>query len=288
MNEFDLIKHFFYQDPTRSEIKLGIGDDAAILDIPPGHELITSVDSQVQGSHFLSHADPEKLGWKSLAIALSDCAAMGALPIACLLSITLSDQQPTAWLQSFSKGFHQCAKQYQTDLIGGNTARGPLNISVTVFGLVPSGTALTRHRAQPGDWIFISNELGKHVDFTHVPFIEPQIDLGNALRPIATSCIDISDGLLADLGHILQRSGVGAEIDLTLIPHQGDIITAISHGEDYQLCFTCEDKEAVYQLADQLDIKLSLIGKITTGTKLLLTRDGKPIHSEKKGFLHFI
>jgi thiamine-monophosphate kinase len=233
VSEFDLIRKHFTR-PTK-HTQLGIGDDAALISVGAGMELAVSTDMLVAGTHFFADADPCKLGWKSLAVNLSDMAAMGAKPRWATLSISLP-QNDVTWLGLFSQGFFTCADAFGVDLIGGDTTRGPLNISVQIMGEIPSGQAIRRSGAKVDDDIWVSGKLGcaalalahlqnketiansltHHLQALHSP--QPRVSLGLALRGLVHSCLDISDGLLSDLGHITTASNVGAEIHLEAIP----------------------------------------------------------------------
>jgi len=234
MSEFDLIQRYFIR--ATPGVELGVGDDAALLRVAPGMELAVSTDMLVSGTHFFPDADPFLLGYKTLAVNLSDMAAMGAAPRWALLSLSMPEADK-AWLQKFSEGFFALADQYGVELIGGDTTRGLLNLCVTIMGEVPQGAALRRSGAQVGDEIWVSGNLGdaalalahlqNKVQLSAADFVacaralhQPQarVSLGLALRGVANSAIDISDGLLADLGHILECSKVGAEIRFDALP----------------------------------------------------------------------
>ncbi|MEQ1533526.1 MAG: thiamine-phosphate kinase [Sideroxydans sp.] len=313
MSEFDLIQTYFTR-PTPSA-ELGVGDDAALVRISEGKELAISTDMLVSGTHFFADADPFKLGHKTLAVNLSDLAAMGAVPRWATLSLSL----PTIddeWLKKFSEGFFALADDNGVELIGGDTTRGPLNLCVTIMGEVPCGKALRRDGAQVGDDIWVSGKLGQaalglanlqgKIKFygevrdaclkaLHQP--QPRVALGLALRGIAHSAIDISDGLLADLGHILARSQVGAEVEATLIPCVDDGVEedvalncALSGGDDYELCFTASEsqRDVLAALAEQLKFPLTRIGHIRAELGCVV-RDahGQEMKMEKAGYDHF-
>ena len=316
VSEFDLIRRHFNR-PTPQTL-LGVDDDAALISVSAGMELAVSTDMLVSGTHFFPDAEPYQLGWKSLAVNLSDMAAMGALAKWATLAIALP-QADEDWLEKFSNGFFACAEKYRVDLIGGDTTRGPLTISVQIMGEVPSGKALKRSGARTGDEIWVSGTLGDAalalavlqggytlpqdqlascLPALHTPL--PKVELGLALRPIAHSAIDISDGLLADLGHILECSEVGAEIRLQDIPcsfvvssHFDDEQVqrmVLSGGDDYELCFTAPKKKhgEIVNLSTQLALPLSCIGRITGGSGLIVrAENGDPINFEETGFDHF-
>jgi thiamine-monophosphate kinase len=315
-SEFDLIARYF----TRStpSARLGVGDDAALIAPTSGMELAVSADMLVAGTHFRPDADPVALGHKALAVNLSDMAAMGAQPRWTLLSLSLP-QADEAWLQQFSSGFLALVEEYGVELIGGDTTRGPLNLSVTIIGEVESGRALRRDAAQAGDDIWVSGELGgaalglqhllgeqqlagAEVDDClmrlHRPM--PRVALGRALRDVAHAAIDISDGLLADLGHILERSRLGAEVHLASLPLAGAVRkrlpepaamrAALAGGDDYELCFTAARERAaeVLQAAEAAGVAVTRVGRIADEIGLkLLDAEGRPVRFEQAGFDHF-
>ncbi|OGS98143.1 MAG: thiamine-phosphate kinase [Gallionellales bacterium RIFCSPLOWO2_12_FULL_59_22] len=316
MGEFDLIKRYFTR-ATPSAL-LGIGDDAALLRVNPGNVLAVSTDMLVCGTHFLPDADPFLLGHKTLAVNLSDLAAMGAEPRWAVLAIALPEADE-AWLAQFSAGFFALAQQHGVELVGGDTTRGPLNLCVTIFGDVPAQQALRRSGAQVGDDIWVSGRLGdaalalahlqgrivlpdEEIDSCapalHQP--QPRVALGLALRGIASSAIDISDGLLADLGHILDASQVGAEIDFAALPlspsmqaHAAQPLVRqciLAGGDDYELCFTAPAArhEELADIAARLDVPLTRIGKVVAGRGCIV-RDaaGNPLNVETGGYEHF-
>lgn len=314
--EFSLINKFFTRPAPQTD--LSIGDDAALLSVASGHQLAVSTDMLVSGTHFFPDADPFKLGWKSLAVNLSDMAAMGALPKWATLALALPENNER-WLSEFSRGFFTCANQFHIDLIGGDTTRGPLTICVQVMGEVPTSKALQRSKAKPGDEIWVSGNLGDaalalahlsgnfHLaeaelcscaEALHTP--QPRVELGMALRGLANSAIDISDGLMADLGHILENSKIGAEIYLTRIPRSA-IVNRYFHeiavqqmtlagGDDYELCFTAstEAHDQIYRISEQLALKLSVIGQITSQAGLIVRGfNDEILNFEETGFDHF-
>ncbi len=315
MSEFNLIKQHFTR-PTK-HTSLSVGDDAALIRLAEGMELAISADMLVSGTHFFADADPEKLGWKSLAVNVSDMAAMGANPRWATLAISLQSAD-NVWLSAFSKGFFACANTFNIDLIGGDTTRGPLNIAVQIMGEVPIGSALKRSGAKVGDDVWVSGTLGdaalalagmrSELNITleelkeletalHTP--EPRVALGLALRSIATSCIDISDGLLSDLGHILTASKVGAEIELNQLPIS--TITAkyfadktvrnivLAGGDDYELCFTAPQSKRVEieQIRCELTLPLTRIGIIHQQADLKVYADGQIMNIKQSGYNHF-
>lgn len=316
MSEFDLIKRYFTR-PTPGAT-LGVGDDAALLRVGDGMELAVSTDMLVSGTHFLPDADPFLLGHKTLAVNLSDMAAMGATPHWATLAIALPSANED-WLRHFSEGIFALADEFGVELIGGDTTRGPLNLSVTIMGEVPQGKALRRDGAQAGDDIWVSGTLGDaalglaHLQGkTRLPDDirerclaalqqpQPRIALGMALRGIAHSAIDISDGLLADLGHILESSRVAAEINYDRLPVSAssggkDMAAlqqrcALSGGDDYELCFTAADTQraAIESMACRLQLSLTRIGKIVSGSGCKVrAADGSVMQIERSGYDHF-
>lgn len=317
MSEFDLIRRYFTR-PTPGAV-LGVGDDAALLQVREGMELAVSTDMLVCGTHFFPDADPYLLGHKTLAVNLSDLAAMGATPRWATLALSLPDAD-ASWLQRFSDGFFSLAEQYAVELVGGDTTRGPLNFSITIMGEVPQGAALRRSVAQVGDDIWVSGTLGAAalglahlqgkirledeiravcLEALHRP--QPRVALGTALRGIAHSAIDISDGLLADLGHILERSGVAAEIRYDRLPlpltafgneemREWVQRSVLSGGDDYELCFTAPlaRRAQVESLATRLSLPLSRIGSIVSGRGCRVRNgEGGELKSRNDGYDHF-
>jgi thiamine-monophosphate kinase len=315
MSEFNLIKKYFTRPTPQAD--LGVGDDSALIRVAAGIQLAISSDMLVAGTHFLHDCAPYDIGWKSLAVNVSDMAAMGANPKWATLAIALPNVDE-AWLAEFSRGFFDCADAFNVDLIGGDTTRGPLNISVTIMGEVPIGTALRRDGAQVGDDIWVSGQLGSaalglahlqgkinlnndaleaNIHELHRPM--PRVNLGLKLREIATSCIDISDGLLADLGHILEASNCGATIDLEKIPCIDFLINDLQNpqfqtfilagGDDYELCFTAPQtqRETINLLSKQLNLPITCIGSTRMAIGLQTDYKNKPITLLTQGFDHF-
>lgn len=314
MSEFDLIRKHFTR-PTKHS-NLGIGDDAALIAVSAGMELAVSTDMLVAGTHFFADADPCKLGWKSLAVNLSDMAAMGAKPKWATLAISLPENN-TTWLGLFSQGFFSCAEAFEVDLIGGDTTRGPLNICVQIMGEVPMGQAIKRSGAQVDDDIWVSGKLGcaalalahlqrkeqivnslsHHLQALHSP--QPRVALGIALRGLANSCLDISDGLISDLGHITTASNVGAEIYLETIPTSTYIkkhlkTSAFQHyvlagGDDYELCFTAPQRRSadILAIAKNVNVPVVKIGRITADKGVTVLDAGNPIQLGQTGYNHF-
>lgn len=307
MNEFELIRRYFDRAPSKA--LLGVGDDCAVLRPNAGLELALTTDMLVEGRHFTSGVDPRSLGHKSLAVNLSDLAAMGAAPRWALLAIALPSADEE-WVESFAAGFFALAERHGVELIGGDTTRSTLRtVSITAIGELPSGVALYRSAAQPGDDIWVSGELGAAALALRRPEIaearkrldwpEPRVELGERLRGLARSAIDVSDGLAGDLGHILERSQVGAVVEYDLIPRSPvfqaldpglERACVLSGGDDYELVFTAPSarRQAIEALGRELQLRLSRIGTIETGAPRLVVRDGKgqPIE-HRGGFDHF-
>ena len=316
MSEFDLIRRYFTRPATSA--LLGVGDDAALVAVSPGNVLVISSDMLVSGTHFFVDADPFQLGHKTLAVNLSDMAAMGATPRWATLALALPAIDEV-WLEKFSAGFFALAQLHGVELVGGDTTRGPLNLCVTIFGEVPAKQALLRSGAQPGDEIWVSGNLGdaalalahlqKKIVLTEAEFAacapalhqpKPRVALGSGLRGIASSVIDISDGLLADLGHILRASNLGAQLDFASLPISQTLRNhvqqalgkhcALSGGDDYELCFTAAPTrhDEIVRIGARLDLPLTPIGKILTGNDCVV-RDvaGVPINVEVTGYAHF-
>ncbi|OZA12904.1 MAG: thiamine-phosphate kinase [Hydrogenophilales bacterium 17-62-8] len=314
--EFDLIAKYFTRATPGAA--LGVGDDCALLVPSPGMQLAVSSDMLLEGRHFSPQDSPAGIGHKSLAVNLSDLAAMGATPRWATLSIALPEVDD-AWLTAFSRGFFRMADLHGIELVGGDTTRGALTLSITVIGEVPPGQALRRDGAQAGDDIWVSGMLGSaalalayrqgrlfmaQLDAARVlPALYlpmPRVELGVALRGIAHSAIDISDGLLGDLGHILERSQVGATLEFAALP----ILSAVQHylqeavarqcilagGDDYELCFTAPPakRDVVLAAANDAGVSVTRIGRITAEPGLTVTdAEGQPLTIEHTGYDHF-
>ena len=316
LSEFDLITRYFNR-PTRHTV-LGVGDDAALLALTPGHELAVSTDTMVEGVHFFPDMEPDSLGHKALAVNLSDLAAMGATPKWAMLVLTLP-KADEAWLEGFARGFFALATDHKVDLIGGDTARGPRNICVQVMGEVPNGRALRRDGAKGGDDVWVSGHLGAAAAavahrkgdlrlrgsllahcIARLDRPTPRVALGRMLVGIANSAIDISDGLVADLGHICERSGVGAAIEFAAVPCSAELMplraqalvtkAILSGGDDYELCFTAVAgrKSEIEALSGQSELVLTRIGRIVAGNGVVVKdQAGKPMSVKDGGFDHF-
>lgn len=315
-SEFDLIDRHFVR-PTPQAV-LGPGDDCALLRPSPGMELAATTDMLVAGTHFFADTDPFQLGWKTLAVNVSDLAAMGAQPRWALLagSLPAADE---VWIEAFSRGFFVCAQRYGVDLVGGDTTRGPLNLCVTALGEVPTGQALRRDGARFGDDVWVSGRPGlaalglahlqervalsddlrsRCIDSLQKPL--PRVELGLALqrRRLAHSAIDISDGLLADIGHIAECSRLDIEIlleQLPVLPAGVDAALArecqLAGGDDYELAFTAapEKRMEMAALAVELDLPLWRIGQVVAGHGEVRLLDGQGVMRPlgRKGFDHF-
>lgn len=323
MSEFDLIQRYFTR-ATPSAV-LGVGDDAALLQVGEGMQLAVSTDMLVSGTHFFADADPFLLGHKALAVNLSDLAAMGATPRWATLALSLPEVNEL-WLEKFSRGFFSLADRYGVELVGGDTTRGALNLSITIMGEVPSGSALRRDGAQVGDDIWVSGAPGEaamalaHLQgrivlpeavlndcLTHLHQPQPRVELGLALRGIAHSAIDVSDGLLADLGHILGCSRVGAEVfvgrvltrqvvheNVGLKPdlHWEDVRQQciLAGGDDYELCFTAPvaQRASIEKIAAELNLPLTRVGQILAGSGCVVKdAAGKVMNIKEQGYDHF-
>jgi thiamine-monophosphate kinase len=315
MGEFDVIKQYFMRPAKRAV--LGVGDDCALLQLSPGMQLATSNDMLVEGRHFFANVAPEHLGHKALAVNLSDLAACGAQPLAFMLALSVPHLAPN-FLAGFSKGLWALADAQHCELIGGDTVQGPLNICITVFGTVPFGQALLRSGARVHDDIYVSGTLGDarlaleslrgQLTLSETALRQsrraleqpqPRVNLGLALRGIASSAIDLSDGLLADLQHILQASGVGAGLDIDAVPrsillaHQPQALQrlcTLAGGDDYELLFTAPPLEApaLQAIAKQAQLPITRIGQIQSLPGLrLLDAQRQAVPDLWVGFDHF-
>lgn len=317
MGEFELIRHYFAAASCARAgegVALGIGDDCALLEVPAGEQLAISTDTLVSGVHFPESADPYLLGQRALGVSVSDLAAMGATPIGFTLALTLPSAEPD-WLQAFARGLDRMAQQCAICLIGGDTTRGPLSLTLTVFGRVPKGQALTRAGARVGDLLCVGGELGDAAGALPLvlgqrqadPAVAeallarywspmPQLALGQALRGKATAALDISDGLLADCGHIAAASGVALLIEQARVPlsvalralvdEQTAYQCALSGGDDYRLAFTLPPR----YLSDlqAAGWPLRVIGRVEAGQGVtLLDASGASVQAAHSGYQHF-
>ncbi len=318
MSEFEFIAHL--QDRFHAHARsckhipvLGIGDDAAVLDVPNGNQVVVTTDTLVSDVHFFANDQPSDIAAKSLAVSLSDLAAMGAEPAWFFLAVSLP-QADLEWWDDFATGLLEMAAFGAIQLAGGDTTRGPLSVTITAMGLVEQGKALRRNGAKPGDLVVVSGQPGlAALALQQVQAGEPvtpealcalkrpvpRLALGRALLGLANSCVDVSDGLMADLMHILTASACGAEIDLRRLPRPAamsalDDASAwklqLAGGDDYELCFTLPQQQAhwVVKLQEQTGVAIHVIGKIVTGNTLkLLQHDGQEFLLDNFGYEHF-
>ena len=321
MGEFELIRKFFQRPARRSP--LGVGDDCALLAPAPGMQLAVSTDMLVEGRHFFADVHPKLLGHKALAVNLSDLAASGARPLAFTLALSMP-RADASWCQAFADGLFALAEQHDCELVGGDTTQGPLNICITVFGEVPAGQALLRSGAQVDDDIWVSGSLGdarialdallrQHAlppavlaqARQRLEQPTPRVALGMALRGIASSCLDVSDGLLGDLNHILEASRVGARIDANITrslmqARRHPLMAALAMsridactlagGDDYELCFTAPSnaQAAVRDAAAQAGVPVTCIGRIEAERGIrVMTPGGQQVPLRFAGFEHF-
>lgn len=320
MGEFELIaRHFTRAAPPGSAVVLGVGDDGALLQPTPGHQLVISTDMLVEGRHFFAGAEPGALGHKALAVNLSDLAAMGARPLGCTLALALPAADE-AWLTAFARGLFALADAHACPLVGGDTTRGPLNLCITVFGEVRPGRALRRDAARAGDELWLSGRTGEArlalalrrgepwatgADLAAVAGRmdqpTPRVALGQALAATdgVHAALDVSDGLLGDLGHILKASGLGAEVDVDTLPlapalqglpleHQRECLLA--GGDDYELLFTADpaSHEAVRAAGERAGVTVTRIGRLTAQAGLrVFDAQGRAVVLRRRGFDHF-
>jgi thiamine-monophosphate kinase len=316
--EFSLIERIRQRTAQgRDDVRIGIGDDAAVLVMPSGQEQVAAIDTMVEGVHFPLSTSPADIGWKALAVNLSDLAAMGASPAWALLALTMP-RADADFVDGFAEGFAELAGPYRLALVGGDTTRGALTVSVAVHGFAPPGKALTRAAARVGDAILVTGTLGDaaaglyclrhavqasaHRDYLvgRLNRPTPRVAAGMALRDNAHACIDVSDGLLADLGHICAASHVGAEIEASLLPHSSAMLSlfddatardfALTGGDDYELCFTVPAAHVAEAMADlaRLGCGATRIGRVTEGEGVRV-RDaqGQWLDMARRGWEHF-
>ncbi len=318
MKEFQLIDHFFNgRGHLRKDVKLGIGDDCALVQPAEHKSIAISCDTLVENVHFLPDMPAQALGYKALAVNLSDLAAMGAEPAWMTLALTLPEADDT-WLEQFSNGLFEAADYYMISLVGGDTTRGPRSITITVNGQIPEGKALTRGGARPGDWIYVTGSLGdsalgldilqhkRQVRTEHREYLvnrhyhpTPRVLAGQALRGVASSAIDLSDGLYSDIQHVMKASGVGAVIEVEQLPlsqAMRDSVDseaarnyALCGGEDYELLFTVPEAQrgALDVALSHAGVKFTKIGQIYAQQKLTLMLAGKEYVPTASGFQHF-
>jgi thiamine-monophosphate kinase len=314
LGEFELIERFFTRAPVRRDVRLGVGDDAALLDVPAGRRLVAATDTLVEGRHFLAGTPGQSVGHQALAANLSDLAAMGAEPAWALLSLSLPEVRED-WLSGFAKGFYALADRHGVELVGGDTVRGPLVVTVTALGLVEPGRALKRSGARPGDVLYVSGAPGEAAAgledllggapldsadplvqrFLHA---EPRVGLGRALAGFATAAMDVSDGLLGDLARLCAASGVGATVDLDSLPVSPALRAArsaaacerlvLAGGDDYELLFTVPAHAADgLETGPAAGHAIARIGRIEAGRGVRCMRGGVPVALELTGYDHF-
>jgi thiamine-monophosphate kinase len=313
--EFDLIARIRARCATRPDVILGIGDDAALLQVPTGMQLVVAMDTLNAGVHFPEATSPADIGWKALAVNLSDLAAMGAQSAWCTLSLSLPEAD-AAWIDGFLDGFLELAQQHDVALVGGDTTRGPLSVCITAHGFVEAGSALRRSGACVNDEVWVSGtpgdaagalaqmQAGNGIDpelRARLDRPTPRVALGRALHGIASACIDVSDGLLADLGHVCAASGVGAEIGTDSIPASNALRTAFDDqsrrvlqatgGDDYELCFTAPEtlRSEVERIAHETGVDVARIGRIVAGEGVIaFDANGKKWTPPRSGYAHFL
>jgi len=317
VNEFEIIKEFFSRESVIDSVVQGIGDDCAVLEPPKGQNLVTSIDTHVSGRHFPENANPSVVASRALHCAVSDLAAMGAEPLWFTLALTIPSAE-LGWLEAFSEGLFQSANQYGIHLIGGDTTCGPLTISIQVHGAVPAKSTLLRSTASVGDQIFVTGTLGdgragletvlgnlkldKHnTEYFHKKYFHPEarVRTGLLLRYLASSCIDISDGFLADLGHICESSNLGACVDASKLPLSQELLAsvptgtalewALTGGDDYQLCFTASESRAE-QLKEQARTRvldITWVGEMVAEQGIYDAKTGQGYKYKQAGFSHF-
>lgn len=317
LSEFDIIRRFFQSQPiSRDDVLVGIGDDAAVLRVPSDQILLSCTDTLVEGVHFPADLAAEDIGYRALAVNLSDMAAMGGEPAWALLALSVP-QADERWLQGFAAGLFELAAVHRVALVGGDTTRGPLTVTLHLHGFAHSDEVLSRGGAKPGDLIYVTGTLGDAAaglscqaatttsaaahEYCWQRFRRPQprLGAGRALRNIASSCIDVSDGLLADLGHILEASACGATLELGRLPLSSEIRellggpaatdAALSGGDDYELCFTVPPECEAELVNADLDCPISVIGWVEEADEGLRIRrsDGKFERVSARGYQHF-
>ncbi len=302
MNEFDLIQSYFNWRLTDPNVVLGVGDDAALFDLELDHQLVTSTDTLVEDIHFFRDTSPSDIAYKSLAVNLSDIAAMGAVAKCFTLSLTLPKLNH-GWLKEFSASLKETSRLYNVNLIGGDTTKGSLNITITIMGSIKKGKSIQRSGARNEDDIYISGELGTAAlclkkmnegikpspdELNKLNGPNPRLELGSALKDFASSCIDVSDGLEQDLSHILNSSDVGATIDAQKLPlgeelsqyikETNDWSLPLCGGDDYELCFTADkaSRSKIKSLSKTLNIRVTKIGYINSSNELKINGYGGP------------
>jgi thiamine-monophosphate kinase len=313
LGEFELIDRWFRRPAGREDVRLGVGDDAALLDVPAGATLVATTDTLVEGVHFLTDAPADSVGHQALAVNLSDLAAMGAEPAWVLLSLSLPEVDE-AWVAAFAAGFQTLASRTGVALVGVDTVRGPLVVTVTALGYVERAQALTRSGARPGDRLYVSGFLGEasaglellRRDATSRPddpcvrrhrYAEPRIELGRALRSHATAAMDVSDGLLGDLAKLCTASRVGAQVELEHLPLSAALLArcpreaaerhALNGGDDYELLFTLPPDREPATFLSAGRVRVTRIGTIVAGSGVTCLRSGTPVECAVHGHDHF-
>lgn len=323
LSEFDIIARYFSNigfasPPGNAAVALSVGDDCAILTVPAGQRLALSIDTLVEGRHFPTGADPFAIAERALAVCISDLAAMGAKPLAFTLALTLPAAD-RVWLDAFSRGLHESANHYLIPLVGGDICAGPLSITIQVHGALPANAGLLRRGAVPGDLIFVTGKLGDaaaaldmlqgrlQADYAQQQYLnsrfyrpDARVVLGQALLDVASAAIDVSDGLLADLGHILSASHVAAKIFSEQLPISSTLAAvagreqvvdyALRGGDDYELCFTAgaQHRQQLVEYAELFDVPIAEIGEIKPGMGVSCIGDnGDELNTEHRGFQHF-
>ena len=309
MNEFDLICEYFTWPIKDPSVTLGVGDDAALFNIEQGYQLVTTTDTLTEGVHFSASTTAKDIAHKSLAVNLSDIAAMGARAKYFTLAITLP-KIDKSWLQEFSDSLRQLSLRYEVSLIGGDITRGSLNITITMIGIVENSKALTRSGARPGDGVYVSGTIGdagfcfwklsnglvpSNQEFKRLNCPIPRIELGLVLKNLASACIDVSDGLEQDLSHILTASSVGAVVEVEKIPiseallchikDTNDWSIPICSGDDYELCFTIPEgnEETLKKISESCDVDITRIGVVSESLGLQI----KGFDGPRKSYQHF-
>lgn len=319
-SEFQLIQQFFQREQAEQPaagVVLGIGDDCAVLQVPAGQQLAVSVDTLVADVHFPADADPELIAERALRTNLSDLAAMGADPLWFTLALTLPEANED-WLRSFSRGLFACAREYGIALVGGDTTSGPLSITIQVMGATQPQQTLRRDGANIGDFVLVTNTVGdgaaalaaiqntrtfsdEHIDYLQQRFYRPMPRLNESalIRSIASSALDVSDGLVADLQHICDASDLGAVIDVENLPLSAAVKSlndsaqayqwALSGGDDYELCFTVSPEKMadIAMLIAQGKLNATVIGEMIAGSKVICEYEGEPFVLTKTGYQHF-
>jgi thiamine-monophosphate kinase len=314
LGEFELIARYFTRPGRRGDVLLGVGDDAALLDVPAGQTLVAATDTLVEGRHFLADAPPQSVGHQALAVNLSDLAAMGAQPAWALLALSVPDADE-AWIDGFSRGFHALADAFGVELVGGDTVRGARIVTIQALGFVPPGEALKRSGARPGDVLYVSGtvgdaaaglELARRCDpgamdatlLRRHQYAEPRVALGIALRGVASAAIDVSDGLLGDLGKLCRASGVSAVVQLERLPLSRALLEgfgataaermALAGGDDYELLFTLSASAApAIEPTLAACCSITRIGVIGAGRGIRCFRSGLEVEQEVAGHDHF-